>query len=93
MARYKYFIKKDGATYYFGLYPGNNNKQAMGVSGKYRTYQEAKDAIVVFQKLIKESLNPNAIFDIFTEDRKFGYNLIENEYAITFSRVNPLFGD
>ena len=49
---YKYLIKKDEKSCFFGLYPGNSNNQPMGCSIAYESIEIAENAILEFKKNI-----------------------------------------
>ncbi len=80
---YKYFIKKGGKGYYFGLFPNNNNNQPLAISGDYTTYKEAEEAIVDLKSLMKSSTE---LFHISKEDTGYFFKLIENDKGIVFHR-------
>ena len=91
MSYYKYYIDKEQGMYKFGLFPNNNNTQAIGESGLYNSKGDATDALRIFQMLIKESSNPCGLFDTTKgkDERKctkYSFNLKENKYNLIFYR-------
>ena len=52
MSHYKYYISHEKDGYKFGLYPNNNNNQWVLISNAYYTYQQAKEAMVIFQNRV-----------------------------------------
>lgn len=89
MGYYKYCIRKNDDGYFFELLPNNGNGQAIGKSNSFNTYQEAKEKLLQFQSFVVS--NGETAFKILTTDnKKYLFTLIENEYQIQFFRIAQL---
>lgn len=87
MSYYKYFIRVLDGQYYFGLYPNNNNKQAIAVSGNYSSFEDAKDGINKLKKMLKSSSD---LFSYYKDENGYYFELKPNKAGIVFRRDLPL---
>ena len=86
---YKYYINQKDGKYYFGLYPNNNNRESIGISGLYNSEKAAQEAINRFRSLIKDASNVYNLFETVCETNvipKYKFVLKENQYNIVFQR-------
>ncbi len=81
---YKYYIKKLDNSYYYGLYPNNNNRQPVAVSGGYPSREDAKKGIEDLKNHLKENNNP---FQISINEGKYYFELKANKKKLTFKRI------
>ncbi|MBQ6677120.1 MAG: hypothetical protein IJM71_03630 [Clostridia bacterium] len=81
---YKYFIKPKGKSFYFGLYPNNNNRQPIAISGYYSTYKDAAYGIKQLKTLLDTKKN---LFSIELKEKKYYFKLNKNECGLSFFRV------
>lgn len=84
---YKYYVKRHGNQFYFGLYPGNNNRQPLAVSKDYQTGNDAKEGIEMLKKLLSHD---KSAFTSFEEEKGFYFNLKENETELVFRRTKAI---
>ena len=84
---YKYYIKKHGDQFYFGLYPGNNNRQPIAISNDYPTEDHAKEEIELLRKLLSTD---GSAFITSEEERGYFFDLKENELRMGFRRTKAI---
>ena len=83
MGYYKYFIRFHEGQYYFGLYPNNNNTQAIAISGDYPSYEDAKEGIYMLKQMLQSS--PDSFLSYKGEDGYY-FELKPNKYDLVFRR-------
>lgn len=89
MGYYKYCIRKNDDGYFFELLPNNSNRQAIGKSNSFSTYQETREKLSQFQFFVVN--NGKAAFKIITTaNNKYLFIIIDNEYQIQFFREKEI---
>lgn len=84
---YKYFIKSHENKYYFGLYPNNNNRQPLAISGDYLSIEDAKDGMEKLKRLLRESSRK---FVLRKEKNGYYFDLADEKWQLTFTRSKAL---
>lgn len=80
---YKYFIEENNG-FRFVLYPNNNNSQMIGQSNAFNTYDEAKEKLSIFKKIMDENKSniTNYVLITFSKNRYYFKFTIKNENII-----------
>ena len=85
---YKYFIEENNG-FRFVLYPNNNNSQMIGQSNAFNSYDEAKENLSVFKKIMDENQSniKNSVLITFNNNRYYFKFVFKNQNII-FERIN-----
>ena len=83
MSNYKYYIRTRNGCYYFGLYPNNNNQQAIAISGDYSSYKDAKEGICKLKQMLQSSSD---LFSSYKGEDGYYFELKPNKDGLVFHR-------